>query len=290
MKEFFLVCEYNPEILKLLKGYSVVFYSNYFSILNSLKNDVKANNIHIHSVAIKTNTSLADIIFEEKWNEYPLAIESLSLGRVYEFLVKTPVVRKLNIRFYLSTKESTCYKDVRILSSLGYPSSVIIEGERTDWKQLTDLMTYAFFNARKHAEIHPFNYISNYYNPNNRTNFNSVYFNDPERYLHINEKGNIFLNREDMLSNQNAVADLDSLHSIKELEAYINNKDKWFEFFLEPTRCASCKGWRICLGKYAKYLDSNPGCDTFFSEFIDSIEKEKTIREKRNQQLVLWQP
>jgi hypothetical protein len=290
MKEFFLTCGYKPEMLKLLKGNAVVFYCNKFSALNSLRREADENEIHIHCVVIKNKTSLSDILFEEKWSGYPLAIDSPSMGRVHKFLIKTPVIRKLNVRFYFSTKEPSCYKEIRILSSLGFATALIIDGERTDWQQLTDLMTYALLNSGRHAEIHPFNYVSKYYHPHYRTNFDSVYFNDPERYLHMNTKGIIFLKREDLLHNINPCGDSGSIENIAENDAYINEKNKWFEFFLKPSRCASCKGWRICLGKYVNYLDSNPGCDGFFSEFIDAIELEKNIEKKNTPKEEQWQP
>ncbi len=290
MKRFFIVCDFKPEMLKLIKGNSVVFFSSNFSVLNSLRKNAEENDLHIHCVVIKNKINLSDILFEEKWDEFPLAIESPSLGRVHEFLKRTSIIRKLNVRFYLSTNKPNCYKDIRILSSLGYPTTIIIDGKTTDWQQLTELMTYGLLNTRRHAEIHPFDYISSYYHPNNRTNFASVYFNDPERYLHINKKGIVFLKREDLLSNKDPCGDLNSIETIEQQDIFKNEMNKWFEFFLKPSRCASCKGWRICLGKYVQYLDSNPGCENFFSEFIDTIEIEKKIEEKKIPAKVLWQP
>jgi hypothetical protein len=290
MKEFFLTCDYNPGMLKLIKGKSVVFYCDDFSALKSLHRGTDKNKIHIHCIVINTNTSLSDILFQEEWSRYPLAIESPSMGRVYKFLSKVNVIRKLNVRFYFSTKEPSCYKDIRILSSLGYATALFIDGEKADWQQLTDLMTYSLLNSGRHAEIHPFSYVSKYYHPHSRTDFDSVYFNDPERYLHINSKGTVFLKREDLYHNINPCCDSGSIEFIEENDAYINEKNKWFEFFLKPSRCASCKGWRICLGKYVKYLDSNPGCDSFFSEFIDAIELEKNIEKRSIPKEELWQP
>lgn len=290
MNDFFLTCEYDPESMRSLKDCSVIFYSNGFSLLETLQEEAAIHNIRIHCVYIRTKISLSEVIYKEEWSRYPLAIESPAVGRIYEFLVKSPVIRKLNLRFYFSTTEPSCYKDVRILSSLGFSSVIKIDGEKTDWEQLADLMIYALLNKKNHAEIHPFNYVCKNYKPQIRLDFDSVYFNDPVRFLHVNDHGKVFPKKEALTDLSMCIGNMDSLHSLREQDAYKLLKNKWSEFFLEPNKCASCRGWRICLGKYSKYIDTNPGCEDFFSEFLDTIETEKNLHEKRNQQKELWQP
>lgn len=290
MRTPFLTCLYEPGTLKYLTGFSVVFYTRSFSILKTLKNEAHAADIHIHCVYIKSDIDLSEILFDESWKEYPIAIEAPSIGRIYKFLQKTPIIRKLNIRFYFSTKEPSSYKDIRILSSLGFLTTIFIDGERTEWDKLADLMIFSLLNVNKHAEIHPFDYLKNYYHPHNRTDFNAVYFNDPDRYLHLDKSGNLYLKRDPDLSVNELCGDLTTVDAIKDQPAYKNEKDKWYRFFLEPTRCACCKGWRICLGKYADFLSINPGCSDFFSELLDTIDLEDSIRRNKPVKMEIWQP
>jgi len=48
----------------------------------------------------------------------------------------------------------------------------------------------------------------------------------------------------------------------------------WQRFFYEPTPCAACAGWRICLGKYAALKDKS-GCSAFSTELLNLIDSIK---------------
>jgi hypothetical protein len=290
MNNRILTCNVKKGILKQLEGNTVVLNSGDFSIFDTLRNDPDLTRVRMHCIYVTTSACLSDIMYEESWKAFPIAIESPSIGRVYEFLLKSPVIRKLNIRFYLSTTEPSCYTDARILSSLGFSTAVIIDGEKTDWKALTDLMIYALLNRKDHADILPFNYTCKHFRSHEKTDYNAVYFNDPGKYLHLDGEGGVHLKKEHTVNGSVPVCTIDAPEDIEQTDSYQAEMNKWSEFFISPTKCASCKGWRICLGKFKDHIETNPGCERFFSEFLDTIETERKIHDKRNQPEEVWQP
>jgi len=54
----------------------------------------------------------------------------------------------------------------------------------------------------------------------------------------------------------------------------VSGRRDWQRFFYEPTDCAACEGWRICMGKYAA-LEDKSGCQSFMVEFLNTIENLK---------------
>lgn len=290
MTSHFIVCDYNRNQLEYLRNRSVAFVIDSMSKLSGLQSDSQENNIHIHCVIFKTKKSLSDIIFKQDWSAFPIAIESPSLGRLSNFLKMAPVIKKLNIRFYFSTDDKNCYRDIRILSSLGYHSAIMINGRTANWEELTDLMTYALLNRVNHQEIFPFNYVTRYYHPQNRTDFGAVYFDDATRYIHLTRDGKLVLSPVQMNPADGDFLDPDKLDRITEEKVFGNYLYRWHKFFVEPTPCACCKGWRICLGKYADSVDSNPGCSQFFGEFIDAVDIHLKSKEDKVKEESVWQP
>ena len=288
MSKHFIVTKYKPEIFGSLSNKSVVFYVDTIHQMESLKDHCRKHEIHLHCVYLKTKKNLSAINFSEQMEGFPLALESPGLGKLGNFLKMGEAIRRLNIRFYFSTDHPDCYKDIRILASLGYPCTLIISGKSADWEALTELMTYSLFNAVDHAEIYPFEYSAYYYDPQNQTDYSAVYFRDPSRYVHLVSEGKLAFFPENRSSEE--IFGLKEFDSYEDNPAYEKIRYRWQEFFLQPTPCACCKGWRICLGKYRESIKTNPGCSDFFGEFLDMLDARKennTITKPREN---IWQP
>ena len=141
MNNHFVVCAYEKSHIERIQNRSVVFQIDQLSQLSDLKDDCLKNHIHIHCISYKTTKSLSEINYKTEWEEFPMLIESPALGRVSNFLKMASVIRKLNIRFYISTGNPDCYKDIRILSSLGFHCALIFNGDTANWDEATELMT-----------------------------------------------------------------------------------------------------------------------------------------------------
>ena len=290
MDKHFIVCKYTPAILKYLSNKSVVFHISSLSQLEELKKNCADHKIHIHCIVYKTTKYLSDIKFSEEWMDLPIAVNTVAIGKLNILLRIAPILKKLNIRFYFSTSNKNCYSDIRILASLGYCCTLKIDGTTADWDAITELMTYSILNVVKHAEIYPFEYVSHYYDPLIKTDFSAVYFEDPERYLHLTNDKKLTLIPQVNGEDDTYCFDLKDFDNITKKKEYLDFKYKWQEFFIKPTPCGCCKGWRICLGKYAKYIESNPGCSDFFGEFLDILDIQKQNDKITKPDDKIWQP
>lgn len=290
MDNHFIVCKYTPDILKDLNKKSVVFHVDNLSRLNEIKKNCADHNIHIHCIIYKTKKNLCDLNFSEEWSGFPIAIESASIGKLNMLLRMTPILGKLNIRFYFSTLNKNCYSDIRILASLGYCCTLKIDGDSAKWEAITDLMTYSILNVVRHAEIYPFDYVGYYYDTQIKTDYSAVYFEDPQRYLHLTKDKKLALTSHDKKENNLHYFDINEYDTIDEKKEYQDFIYNWQKFFLKPTKCGCCKGWRICLGKFEKYIDSNPGCSEFFGEFLDILDIQKQNNKITKPNDEIWQP
>jgi len=186
--------------------------------------------------------NITSISFKEEWKETPLVIYPKGLGRVRDLVALLPTIKNYNVKFFFDGAKSESYEAVQILSSLGIYSGIVID-EKADWGKLTDLMYYALCGKVPHAPIEPFQFVYEMYQRNLLVDYGRVYF-------------------DEIFSTE------------KHGEGTENHRDNWQRFFYEPTDCAACEGWRICLGKYAA-LEDKSGCSTFSTELLNLIESIK---------------
>ena len=117
--------------------------------------------------------------------------------------------------------------------------------EKADWERLTDLMYYALCGKAPHSPIEPFQYVYDMYDRNRLVDYGRVFFDEPVCFSTEIQRGDTEFHREN-----------------------------WQRFFYEPTPCAACEGWRICMGKYENLKDKS-GCRKFTTEWLNVIEELK---------------
>lgn len=286
MTSHILVCPFNENLLQLIKGRSLVLRANQVEEISSVVQYIKSGQIHIHCLWVHTAVPLASIAFQQDWLDIPLALYVPGPGCLRDLIRQLPLLRQLNIRVYLPTDLEENYTGLRILSSLGIESSLVFKKPGLNWELLSDLMTYALLGLIPHAPIEPFNYIASHYDRHRRTDYSAVYFEDPSRYLHLDEEGYIALSPKD-LAVGNFIGHITELGDLDQCAAYNKRLEGWRDFFLETDGCAYCQGWRVCLGKFVDVRQSNPGCQQFFTELMDVVEQHQSLR---NGNRVIWQP
>ena len=134
---------------------------------------------------------------------------------------------------------------------------------------------------------HDLSLLAERYTPNVRYDFSAVYFNDPTRYVHVDDEGRIALSYQDLADQCFVSTDLKELDSLSDTQEYKERSERWRYFFLETEGCAYCEAWRICLGKFCEYAKRSDGCSSFFKEFLAAIE---LYQEAKNRKMTLWQP
>lgn len=288
MSSHFLVCPSDQDLIRQLGNRSLVPRLNRPDDISKVVDTINTYGAHLHCLLIETNVPLSTIVFKQEWQNLPIALYTSGMGRFPQFVKQLPVLRQLNIRIYLPIESAENYTSIRIISSLGIETAVVFQEEGMNWESLSDLVSYAYFARAPHAPIAPFDYLVTRYHRNQRTDFNSVYFDDPRTYLHLDSKGKVALTKAHLLSGKFIAQSIDELGDIDQNNDYINHLESWRDFFLKPDGCAYCSGWRVCLGKFSNFKNRNKACMKFFSDFMDSIELKQSLNNKGNKQI--WQP
>jgi hypothetical protein len=182
-------------------------------------------------------------------------------------------LRRLNLRVYLPLDHPSNYTGLRILSSLGVGTALCFDRRETDWEALADLATFALLGRAKHAPMEPFAFLVRHYHPEQRTDFSSVYFADPTRYLHVNAIGEVALSVAELEEGKLLAAHFQELGDLQENPAYLERLEAWQQHFLRERGCAYCQGWRICLGKFGPQPGASPPCEGFFTDLMTMIEQ-----------------
>ena len=286
MTTHILVCPFNERILSHLQGRALVVKVNKPDEICRVAQDVSRFKNHLHCVLFYAKDSLADIPFQEDWKKIPIALYTSDIGCFSKLANSLSLIRQLNIRVYLPIDRKESYTSLRILSSLGIASTVVFGEKNIDWEAMSDLMTYSILGRAPHAPIEPFYYISSHYNPTQQTGFGSVYFDDPSKYLHLNEEGFVSLSHKDLMEGRFIADDINQIGDLSQYPTYIEYREAWKQFFLKPDGCAYCQGWRVCLGKFSTMTNNYPGCKQFFIELMGVVEQYQSMTKNK---VELWQ-
>ena len=282
-----LLIPFNENDINRFQGQSIVLKLNDIEKITQTVEHVKNLQIDLKCILIKCQIPLVSIPFQEEWQDIPIALYVPSLGLFRDFINKLPILKKLNIKVYLTTSSKENYTSLRILSSLGINSVVVFDNKYLNWELLSDLMTYSLLGLVKHAPIEPFHFIASHYEPTKRTDFGAVYFEDPSKYLHVDEKGHVALSQKELKSGKYIAKEISELNEFLQSDKYIMRLGEWKEFFLQTDGCAYCQGWRVCLGKFSKVSKKKSGCKKFFSELMDVVEQFQSLHNNKKE---TWQP
>lgn len=289
MREHILVCPFDEKLLGQMHDENLVVIApsveqipDVYRISSDRKNRVRC-------VVVSTKGSLASVPFHESWKGIPIAIYAEELGPFKEFLSKMQLIRDLNIRFYLSSGHKENFTALHVLASLHLNCGVAFDEQEIDWEALNDLMTYSVYGKVQHGPIEPFKYITTQYHPEKYTEFNTVYFDNPHIYLHLDKDANIAVSRKDLQKGNFIASGYNELDKIKANPKYEEALNHWQSFFLKENGCAFCQSWRVCMGTFVDKVESNPGCQKFFADMMDAADHSLSNQQK-NREREIWQP
>jgi hypothetical protein len=156
-----------------------------------------------------------------------------------------------------------------------------------DWEALADLMTFAVLERTPHAAIEPFASIASHYDPSSFYEWGMIYFDDPRNFLHLDARGRVALSPSELLAGRFIAPSLSEIEAGEEYPARRERRHAWRRFFTDYHPCASCRGWRICRGKFAAELPHNQGCASFFEEMA-AVARQYQARREQAQRGGLW--
>jgi len=282
-----LVCPADADLLSRLHGRAVVLRVPALEALDRAVDDARRAKVHLHCVPVEVRHPLGLLTLEERWKDIPLALAVPALGRLRDVVRQLPVLRQMNLRVVLPADSPENLTGIRILASWGVACTAVPGSGRIPWEALSDLGTYALLGLAPHGPIEPFAYLADHYDPGARTDFRGVWFEDPTRFLHMDGAGRFAFSSAELAGGQFADLRPEELDSIDASEAYRERLEAWRLVFLEKDGCASCPGWRICLGTFAATARTDRGCRDCFAELLTVIERHQAG--SRNRRGALWQ-
>lgn len=280
MSSHILVCPFRKDVFTRFEEKTFVIRSDDPNEIASIPQAVRDSNNTLHSVFLTLDTPLSRISSFEEWKGIPLSLQVPEIGDFLEFAKRLHIVQGLNLRVFLPLEKEENYLSLRILSSLCIRTTIVFGGRDIDWETLSDLVTYALLGKVPHAGIEPFHHIAETYAADRRTEIGTVYFDDPSRYLHLDDRGNVSLTSGDLSAGRFIAESISDLPDLENCPAYLERLDTWKDSLLQGADCACCEGWRICLGRFSSRRNHSPGCKRFFTEFIELVEQYQSMREK----------
>jgi hypothetical protein len=282
-----VVCPADPELLGRLRGCVVVLRLPSLEGLDRAIDAARRAETPLHCVAVESRHPLAMLKVEERWVDTPIALAVPSIGRIREVVAMAPLLRRMNIRIVLAADVPGNLTALRILASLGVACVAGPGKGPIAWDEFSELATYALVGIVPHAPIEPFDTLAAQYDPNRRTDLRRVWFDDVTRFVHMDGSGRFALTASDLAAGRYAGLTPEELDGFDATEAYRDRLEAWRLVFLQKDGCASCPGWRICLGTFESSASNGAGCRKAFSEILDLIEGRQTGNSKGSR--TLWQ-
>lgn len=271
MTSLIIVCPYDTNLLAKLKRWKIVVRTDDGKAICRIHREVsKANDLH--AITFRTEKPLCVLSFKEEWVNLPLAVYAEEFGEYKDLLTQLERLKKANVRIFLSTQHAFNYTGLRILSSLNISCGLYFNGGIPDWERLNDLMHYAIYSRTRHAPVEPFNWLVSHYLPAGYTEYNTVYFDDPARYIHVNEKEQIALTGSDLSAGNFIGEGIETLENINADDLYADFFNRRYDTMQQLDECAYCPAFRICLAKFSHLRNKKKTCRPFFSDFMDAAD------------------
>lgn len=263
------VCPNDKALLRSLTGYTIAVRVNDPGDIAAAAASVRDSGNELFCVIVHADRPLSEIVFREDQATIPLAIMVPAMGKFRALAKSVDLLRRSNLRVFLPCDNSDNLAALRILSSLGIHCCVDLSARPSDWESLADLMTYAVLGRAPHAPIEPFGFIAANYDPHSMLRWGSIEFDDPARFLHLDAQERVALSHDEL---RQGIFIAPSIGGIEPwvLSAAIDERaNAWRHYFVDNHPCASCAGWKICLGRFSDDLPDDGGCAKLFSELID---------------------
>ncbi len=213
-----IVIPYKQSLLDILSGKDIelIVHVSDISEVVPAKDDTLSSGNQLHSIVLKTDKTLDLVPFTEEWESIPITLFASGLGNFRDIHQKFDLLQRLNVRPFFPSDKKDSIIALQTLSSTGFHCGVDFMVDKPNWEALTDIMTYAILMTTSHADIEPFKYLTENYNPHDFNDWISVYFDDPKSFLHLDSRGRPALTYDD-LANENFVAkDMSEIDSMVE--------------------------------------------------------------------------
>ena len=284
-----IVCPNNRGLLKGLSGYSAAVRVKDVAHAAAAAASVQDSGNRLICVIVDSDLPVGRIDFCEEQKAIPLAVMAPSMGKFRYLAKRLDMLSDFDLRVYLPCGKSENITALRILSSVGISGCAVMEDGRTDWEAITDLMTYALLERMPHASIEPFEYIASNYDPVAYLRWGGICFDDPAQFLHLDSKGRVAMTDSELRKKKFIAQNIDEIKEPARFPAIKVRLQEWRGYFTRNHACASCTGWKICMGRFSAHISKNCGCTAFFRELIE-VTRQYRAKNAKVEERRIWQP
>ena len=269
---FILVCPFDRELLSKITDRQIVVLADGLEQIPEIAELTLAQN-ELQCVKITNSLVLSEIKPTEELERLPLAIPISTVGSRNDFLKNISAFKSMKAKFFLQASNSENLVDVRIMSSLGIFAGLLFDDpDNVDWDAITDLLYFSVYKTNNSAPIEPFESVVSNYNPKGHSYFTSAYFEDPTQYLYVDGKEHIALSELDLKEGRFVAEGFSEIETLEQEGPYRQSVSDLQSYFLNNKQCASCAGFRLCLGSFYSTCKRQKKCQEFFSELIESAD------------------
>lgn len=286
MSDHMIVCHNSPDLIRRFRSRALVVKAGSLDEIPAINDTVNASGSVLHCIEVKADSPLSTVPIQERWNKIPIALHVEEMGPFGEAREKLGLIRSLNLKLFFPSSAAGSLRSVRILSSLGIPCVIRFDENFSDWDGLDDLMHYAVYAKVNHAPVEPFHFIASGYSPNRLLDIRDLYFENPQKYLHVDARENIALSSLELERGIFIARGVGEISEIPRRREYRERISSWRDSFLGLNRCSCCEGWRICMGYFRKNGKSKPGCRELMKNLLEAAE---LYQKKMEGNRVLWQ-
>ena len=264
----YIISPFKLELLSKIDNSKIIIRSSCFDEINNAISYFQTKEKKLYGIQyFSTNDNDS---FQLECDEIPISI--------YDYTNLHNIKPQNNLRIFLSSSQENNYEKVKELSLMGFHSGIYFENPLdVKWNHLHDLLLFYLDNINKTSPIEPFHYTLNSYNRKRRffQSFNTMYFDNPEHFFHLDKEGNIASNLLNLKqSNFFANIDDDPKYIATKIEEV---HDKEYEYFLIRHECISCLSWTICKGNFKDMKNKNE-CKKLFRSLVNYMNQ--SINEK----------
>lgn len=242
-----IVFDYSQTLIENISGYHIVV--RFHDVTSFIKNYLSCQQQnHVDAFVIDMPLgSLSQIDFNDIWKEInsPIILNIYNIGELDFVFHHLELLKKMDMRIFLSSAFKDNYYGLKILSSLGIDCGLYIQCKNNVFEELLiDLVSYYYMSPVPHAKIEPFDYIATRISEEKNLSFNHVYFKDDDNYIYVDEELKLYSTETGKY-----ICLLSEYEERKEYEQRVAQKmDTYYSHFLDLDKCSKCSAFRICSG------------------------------------------
>ena len=242
-----IIFDYSSTLIEKISGFHIVVrFHDVASLMQNYLSCQQRNHVDAFMLDMPLS-SLSQIDFNEIWEEInsPLVLRVYNIGDLDSVFHRLELLKKLEMRIFLSSTFKDNYYGLKILSSLGIDCRLYIQNEKPIIDELLiDLASYYYMSPVPHAKIEPFDYIATRITGEKNLSFNHVYFKDDNCYIFVDEELKLYSSETGKY-----ICPLSEYDEEKEYEQSVSQKmDTYYSHFLDLDKCSKCNAFRICSG------------------------------------------